>query len=394
MRLKPVAVLFSGTLLLLALLIGLKSGFLQKTALSAYSSIASALHLPQNSHGALPPGSHKIENIILTQLAKFETPESEVSIDHLLEDSTIVIDARIPRGKPIEWIVMQLCAPVGEAGYHVEDCIYDEQPVRCTIRLRTEKKGKPSVRIKLSRARRYFSSSAKMAIVIADFGFKATTTTVEFLSFPEPLTVSLVSSKKMSTWTAQIANEYRKEIVIMLPMEPLSRSYSAYTDKAVMIHYPQDKIKSLLRTTTESIPCYAGFTNLCGSRVLEDTPVMRIILGELKKDHGYFLINPVSRKSVAAGIARELDVPYRGIDIVLDSAASSVSTLDDTLHHAAMIAQKTGSVVLQGRATSRFITTLNEQLPYLQENGIKLVYLSEVVHHPQDRDEKNKVDRK
>ena len=198
----------------------------------------------------------------------------------------------------------------------------------------------------------------------------------------------------MSIWTAQIANEYKKEIVILLPMEPLARPYAQYAEKAVMIHYPPEKIRAILRTATEAVPNYAGYSNLCGSRVIDDTPVMRTILGELKKGHGYFLIDQVSRKSVAAKVARELDVPYRVIDLSLDSAASSGTALKDTLRHAAMIAQKTGSVVLQGRATAELIAALREQLPYLQENGIKLVYLSEVMLHPQDGDDKNKVDRK
>ncbi len=394
MRHKIVAVLFSIAVVLLALMIGVRNGYHEKITDTFITYIASKLQLPLPRQRAVAKSSRKIENIILTRLEKLETPESEVEIDHLLEDSSIVIKARIPRGKPIEWVVLQLCAPVGQAGYRVADCTCSSQSVRCTIVLRSEKKDHPTVKITLSRARRYFSSSAKMAIVVEDFGFKATGTTVDFLSFPEPLTVSLVSTKKMSTWTAQIANEYKKEIVILLPMEPLSRSYRQYSDKAIMIHYPQDKIRSILHSAAESIPNYAGYANLCGTRVIEDTPVMRAILGELKKGHGYFLIDQVSRKSVAAKIARELDVPYRSIDIVLDSTASSGNAVTDTLRHAAMIAQKTGSVVVQGRATAEFVAALTTVLPYLQENGIKLVYLSEVMHHPQENDDKNKVDRK
>jgi uncharacterized protein len=394
LRIKIIAVLFSIAVVLLTLMIGIRNGYHIVLTDKFISFVAAQLHLPLPQQHAVAKSSRKIENIILTQLEKLETPKSEVEIDHLLEDSSIVINARIPRGKPIEWVVMQLCAPIGQAGYRVADCMYDSQPLRCTILLRSEKRAHPAVKITLSSAKRYFSSSAKMAIVVADFGFKATGTTVDFLSFPEPLTVSLVSTKRMSTWTAQIANEYKKEIVILLPMEPLARSYRQYSDKAIMIHYPHEKIRSILHSAAESIPNYAGYANLCGTRVIEDTPVMRTILGELKKGHGYFLIDPVSRKSVAAKIARELDVPYRSIDISLDSTASSGNALADTLHHAAMIAQKTGSVVLQGRATAEFIAALTKVLPYLQENGIKLVYLSEVMHHPQENSDKNKVDRK
>jgi polysaccharide deacetylase 2 family uncharacterized protein YibQ len=388
-RIKNVALFFTATIVLLGVLIGFRAGYHTKLIDSVIVQITSKLKITSSPPVSAQKSSLKIENIILSRLEKLETPRSQVTTEHMLEDSTLIINARIPRGKPMEWVVMQLCSPIGQAGYRVADCMYTEAPLQCAIILRSEKKGHPTVKINIRHARRYFSTSAKMAIVVADFGFKATATTVDFLSFPEPLTVSLVSSRKMSTWTAQIANEYRKEIVILIPMEPLTGSFVQYNNKAVMIHYPPDKIRSILRDATESIPGYAGFANLCGSRVIEDSPVMRTILTELKKDHGYFLINQVSRKSVATSIAREVDVPYRTIDLSLDSAASCGSGLVDTLHHAAMIAQKTGSVVLQGRATAQFITALKSQLPFLQENGIKLVYLSEVVHHPQDFREKD-----
>ena len=215
MRLKPAAVLFTVTLLLLVLLIGLKSGYHTKLFTAAVTRIAAKLDFPLPERNRVPKTGSKIENIILTQLKKLETPASDVTIDHLLEDSTIVIEAPVPRGKPIEWIVMQLCAPVDKAGYRVEDCVYKNKPVRCRILLRSPGKNRPAVRITLHQSRRFFSGAARMAVVIADFGFKATTTTVEFLSFPEPLTVTLVSAEKMSTWTAQIANEYRKEIVLL-----------------------------------------------------------------------------------------------------------------------------------------------------------------------------------
>ena len=394
MRIPTVAVLFITAVVMLAILIGMRSGYHLKMYDKAAAFVAAKLYRDVPSPLSSTKKSQKIENIIIAQLEKLETPQSQVSIEHLLEDSSVVISAGVPRGKPMEWIVLQLCSPVGHAGYRVADCVYQENPDRCSIMLNSKKPGHPTVKITLTHARRYFSSSAKMAVVIADFGFKATATTVEFLSFPEPLTVSLVSTRKMSTWTAQIANEYRKEIVILIPMEPLTPAYKQYNNRTVMIHFPAEKIKSILHGATESIPSYAGFSNLCGSRVLEDTPVMKTIFTELKKDHGYFLIDPVSRKSVAVGIARDVDVPYRTIDLSLDSTASCSPSLADTLHHAAMIAQKTGSVVVQGRATAELIAVLKKQLPYLQENGIKLVYLSEVVHHPQDLREKDMVDRK
>ena len=384
MRLKTIGTVFITALVLLAILIGFRAGYHKK----AFSRIRPLLtsRLQNNSkQDTVTPKTHlKIENVLLDRLEQLETPHKQVSVRHALEDSTIQIEAAVPRGKPMEWIIWFICSAIDATGYHVADCFCREEPMRCSIRLESNRRDRPVVKIVLKRANRFFSTAAKMAIVIADFGFTANATTVDFLSFPEPLTVTMVSTKKMSTWTAQIANEYRKEIVILLPMEPLSSNYRQYSSEALFIHYPPDKIRAILNSAIESIPYFAGFSNLCGTMVLDDSQVMKTVLMELKKKHGYFLIDPVSRKSVAASTARRLNVPFRAIEISLDSAASCDASLSDTLHHAAMIAHKTGSVVVQARATAPFINELRSQLPFLQRNGIRLVYLSEIVHHPDE----------
>ncbi len=381
MRLKQIGIFFSATLTLLIVLLAIRADLPEK----ALREIKKIHDLRPGEKDTLPVAASArelpIETVLLERLDKLETPRAQVTVHHDLEKSALEINAAVPRGKPMEWIILSLCSRIGDEGYRISDCSCADAS-KCVIELQSARKGRPAVRLTLTRSRRFFSTSAKMAVVIMDFGFKADATSVDFLSFPEPLTLSIVATKKMSSWTAQIANEYRKEIILLIPMEPLFPSYRHYASEAVFVHYPSEKIRSIVRGATESIPYYAGFSNLCGSRVIEDTPVMRTILGELKKGHGYFLINQSSRKSVAASVARSLEVPYRSVEISLDSAASTGGALGDTLRHAAMIAHKTGSVVVQGRATPQLIGTLRAQLPFLQQNGIRLVYLSEVVRHP------------
>ncbi|MBN1307340.1 MAG: divergent polysaccharide deacetylase family protein [Chitinispirillaceae bacterium] len=385
MRLKTISSIFATALVVFTILLGFRAGYHRSTANHIRSLLASLLQNNSSQGRITRKTTLKIENLLLDRFEKLETPPVQVTIRHSLEDSTIRLDAAVPRGKPIEWVIWFLCSPVGQAGYRVADCFCENNPLRCTIRLKGNKPIQPAVRIKLTRSQRFFSTAAKMAVVVSDFGFSANATTVDFLSFPEPLTISVVSSKKMSIWTAQIANEYRKEIVILLPMEPLSTSYRQYSSEAILIHYPPDKIRAMLTNATESIPYFAGFSNLCGALVLDDSNVMKTVLGELKKKHGYFLIDPVSPKSVAASMARTVGVPYRTVEISLDSTASCGTEVSDTLHHAAMIAHKTGSIAVQGRATTQFIGALRSELSFLQRNGVRLVYLSEIVHHPEEK---------
>jgi polysaccharide deacetylase 2 family uncharacterized protein YibQ len=224
----------------------------------------------------------------------------------------------------------------------------------------------------------YFSHTAKMAIFIEDFGFQADRTTVEYLSFAEPLTIGLIPEKKLTTWTAQIANEYHKEIVIMLPMEPVSARYSKQSGAVVMVHYPEDKIQKIITESMDLIPHFSGLTNYFGARVVDDSRVMSLLFSEINSKKAYFLYNPQSRSSSAEAVAKRNDVPFKSVDVYIDKN-SSVTALQDTLRRCAMFAQKTGDVIISSKPTAAFINALKNELPVLKQNGIRLVYISELM---------------
>lgn len=384
MHQKTVRVIFSSTLILLVVLFGVRYAIPTKIITYGKKLLTPLQENNTLLHRAPAKTALKIKDVLINRLKQIEIPEKQIDHHFQLEDSTLEINAAVPNGRPMEWIVWFLSNTIGEAGYHVADCLYDNQKENCIITLSSTRKHLPKVKIRLSRSTSYFASSAKIAIIVSDFGFEANATTVDLLSFPEPLTISLVGAKRMATWTAQIAKEYRKEIIILLPMEPLTKPYTKYRASMVMLHYPVEQIHALIHDATESIPYFAGFSNLGGSRLLKDTRVMTTVFDECKKTRGYFLIDPVAHQSVAASLARNMLVPYATIDISIRSNLSKES-LQDTLQHAAVVAQKTGSVILQCRATTEFNSALRAELAHFHHNGIRLVYLSELVTHPTDK---------
>jgi Uncharacterized protein conserved in bacteria len=191
----------------------------------------------------------------------------------------------------------------------------------------------------------------------------------------------MVSSRHLSAWTAQIANEYKKEILIMLPMEPLPKTFSQYDQSQIKIHYQEEEIKTIIKDAIEAIPSFSGFCNFYGNRVLEDSRVMKIVYNEIQKHHGYFLITTNSKKSVAKTIASEMKLPYQKIDYTLNSD-NPTSTIADSLRYCAILAQKTGKVLIRGHASESLLIALQNTLPQLKQNGIRLVYVSEILIHP------------
>ena len=59
-----------------------------------------------------------------------------------------------------------------------------------------------------------------MAVVVEDLEDTAYQIAVSVLSFSEPLTISLAPAGKKASLIAQLAEQYKKEVVVRLPLEP------------------------------------------------------------------------------------------------------------------------------------------------------------------------------
>src|SRR5512133_2075498 len=319
----------------------------------------------------------RFEQQLMEQLHKLEVHNQNINRTVSKQDSAIEIKTSIPRGKPMEWVIWMITSELKDAAYTMDDCYYESEAKGCRIQFSCKEKGNPIFALILLLSSAYFTSTAKMAIFIEDFGFQADETTVRYLSFPEPLTVGLLPEKKLTTWTAQIADEYKKEIVLMLPMEPVPSAFAKQSNSVIMVHYTEDKIKQLVTDAMERIPNFNGVANYYGSRVLADSKVVSMLFEQIGSRNSYFLYFPQHRNTSITEAAKSSGTPFVSIDIQIDTTLS-VDRIQDTLRHCAMIAQKTGNVVISSKAHGSFIQALTNEIPVLKQNGIRLVYISEL----------------
>ncbi|MCX7725982.1 MAG: divergent polysaccharide deacetylase family protein [Chitinispirillaceae bacterium] len=381
MRLKIFSIVFFSSVVILAIFINLK--VIKSPSLTKINLLFNNKKEKNSAHGKdnLSSSPTSIKFFLLKKLEELETRPPFVKTYNSLEDSTIFIEASIPKGKPFEWIIWYLFKDITLISYYVDDCFYNEKSEKGNIILKSKERGNPIVKIFLTRGNRYFSKTAKIAIVFSDFYLVKDQTIFEILSFPQPFTVSLVINNEKAIRTAQNAIDANKEVIILLPMEPIKKSYKDYITYTLFLHDPEEKIKGVIKKFTQAFPMYAGFSNLGGAKIIEDSRVMRIVFSEISQEkESYFLFNPVSKKSVIPSLSKELNVSTKSIDIVLDSTTSSNATLiSDTLHNAAVIAHKTGKVIIQTYPSSQVISALRSSISFLKQKGIELVFVSDVI---------------
>jgi polysaccharide deacetylase 2 family uncharacterized protein YibQ len=377
MRIKILLVTFILTTLLLALLIGLRFNYLSTfvdTLAQKFLSDKTGDTRKLTEKNFQSTTSDVILQSLYTQL---EIKPESVKRTFTPDDSLLVISIEVPRGKPMEWIIWLFTSSLGKTGYTVDNCTFISEDRGCNIFLSPKKRSMPKLSIKIARGKTYYSRTAKLAVIIEDFHFNADQSTIDILSFSEPLTLSMRAEKKLATSTAQIANEYKKEIVILQPMEPVPGTEPA--NQVIMVHYPEDKIRSILRESVQNMPLFKGYCNFHGSRVLEDSHVMSIICDEIKKQNCYLIVSMDSRKSVAASVAHTTNIPFSEIDYEF-TTSQKITGITDSLRHCAVLAQKRGSLLIKGQPTAPFIEALKQSMQIFQDNGIQFVYVSELIN--------------
>ncbi len=326
------------------------------------------------------PGRSSIESTITRKLSDLEVRPADIAVKYSQQDRSLAIQAAVPKGKPFEWVVRQLSNAVEGTSYRVSDCLVDEKKLSCTMVLSPASKRDPQVTLVVTSADRFLTSNARMAFVIEDLEDTAYQIAVGVLSFPEPLTISLVPVGKKAPLIAQLAEQYKKEVVVRLPLEPAGKVPAEFQQATIMVHYSEQSIRAMVCAAAQRIINVKGYSNLWGSRALEDSRVMTIVFEEIKKQHGYFIETKSARNSVAGPIAQRLAVPYENVSARLDNAPDLVAEIKRD----AAIAQMKGSLVVRCAGTRRLGDALKAALPFLRQSGVRLVFVSDIVKRAAD----------
>lgn len=328
-----------------------------------------------------------IEKALSKRLLELECRAPDIKSRYSAGDRAILMQASVPRGRPFEWAVLVLSQAAQGTPYVVSDCVVDEkkQSARITFSPSASAapaKNSPAVMLTVTGSERYYSGTARMALVLENCEDTSYQLAVSLLSFAEPLTVSVVPGSKKAALIAQLADQHRKEVIIRLPFETQGRVPSSLENPAIMVHYSRDAIRGALSDAIKDIPNFTGFANAWGSRACEDSRVMNIVLADIRKQHGYFMETRTTKNSVVASVASEVGCPFSQVTALIDK--KTVPDILAELKRLGAGAQASGSLAACARASRQLCDALNEARPWFRANGIRLVFVSEIVTHPHE----------
>jgi uncharacterized protein len=217
----------------------------------------------------------------------------------------------------------------------------------------------------------------RLAIIIDDLG-NDPAEAKSVLTLPFPLTVSVLPHLEYSAQTADEAWRRGDQVMLHLPMQPIE---DGAKDEAIELRpgMSESQVQSALTGMLATVPHAIGVNNHEGSRATADPHLMAELMPLLRARGLFFVDSRTTAATVAYDAAERAGV----------RAASRKVFLDDTPTQAAVVAQldlaardaiRDGSAIAIGHPHPQTIAALTDGVPQLERHGIRVVFVSDVVH--------------
>ncbi len=216
-----------------------------------------------------------------------------------------------------------------------------------------------------------------IALIIDDFGRHWNSVIQSFLDFGELITISIIPGEKYSRKVALEAEKKGCEVILHLPMEPISADYRK-DEFIVLYRMPRHKIREVIQQSLNSVPGAVGVNNHMGSRVTSDRNTITDVLEELQIRNLYFIDSRTIAESAAFDVARELDMRCGKRDVFFDFKPDPQS-IRSSLSKLAKKAKMNGHAIGIGHCYDATLQVLQDEISKYQAKGYRFKKVSSVI---------------
>lgn len=222
-------------------------------------------------------------------------------------------------------------------------------------------------------------TTPRISIIIDDMGNRLREGSAA-IALPGELTFAVLPHTTYSKRLATAAHNAGKEVMLHQPMEAITGNH-LLGEGGITLDMTQRDIERTLRRNLASVPFSVGINNHMGSLMTRHPGNMAWLMAVLKRRGDlYFIDSKTTAESIATQVAREHAVPNSKRNVFLDH---SIDTDAIKKQFARLIRQAklTGSAIGIGHPHPETIAVLEELLPELEQQGIKLIPVSEMIQY-------------
>jgi len=194
---------------------------------------------------------------------------------------------------------------------------------------------------------------------------------------PGEVTCAFLPHTAYARQLAVSAHKRGKEVMLHLPME--SEDGSAPGPGALTLNMTRREFTRTFLADLASIPYVSGVNNHMGSLITRHPGDMGWLMEAINRHGGLFFVDSrTTEATVAQRVAQELGVPNLRRDVFLDNDQRP-EAIARQFSRLLTLARRRGSAVAIGHPHPTTLRFLERHLPQLQDEGIQLVSVSQLI---------------
>ncbi|WP_254065389.1 divergent polysaccharide deacetylase family protein [Cedecea sp. FDAARGOS_727] len=220
--------------------------------------------------------------------------------------------------------------------------------------------------------------AGKLSIVIDDFGYRPQQENL-VLALPTNVSVAVLPNAPHSREMATKAHNAGHEVLIHLPMAPLSKQ--PLEKDTLRPDMSSEEIERIIRDAVNKVPYAVGMNNHMGSAMTSSLFGMQKVMQSLEQYNLYFLDSMTIGNSQATRAAAGTRVKVIKRKVFLDDTQNEAD-IRFQFNRAIQLARKTGSAIAIGHPHPATVRVL-QQMIYNLPPDITLVRPSSLLNEPQ-----------
>lgn len=220
-----------------------------------------------------------------------------------------------------------------------------------------------------------YKSKPKIAIIIDDIGYNRKAGE-KAISLSGALTYAVIPFTPFGRKLAEQAFFSEKEVILHLPME--STTGRKLDIGGITTQQSKYEVKDRVKESLNELPFVVGLNNHMGSMLTADEKAMTWIMEEVAATPLFFIDSMTNPHSIAYETANEFGVPSLRRDVFLD-ADPHPKRIEKALRQLIRIAERMGYAIGIAHPYPTTLEFLEEHIDKLDEYGVKLVSVSELV---------------
>lgn len=216
----------------------------------------------------------------------------------------------------------------------------------------------------------------QIAIIIDDLGGNVETAKA-LMKIDAGLTFAVLPHQAHSRETAEMLHRANREILLHLPMEPVSYPREKPGEGALFTEMSAEELVLQVRKNMASVPHAVGVNNHMGSKFMTDQEKLAVIFRELKKNHMFFVDSRTSPDTRAAEVAQKVGLPMAQRKIFLDNDRDYKTIYDHLM--SLVTGHNDFPLIIIGHPYAETIKALQLASKNLRKQGIEIVPVSKLL---------------